>query len=373
MIAIFLNMLLPMAATPARPATPAPRLSLNVTADLDNQRTLFSWPGQRCADRRMQPDAPVRAFRRADGQITLISGSYVNWTMTGPSFDSLKVNCDSVFSPEGAGAGDQAWIEATYTPDGRTVGALLSREIADDKRPGACVPGPDNSCWLGDIIAARSTDMGQNYSKGSVVATLGDKRPANGRRYGAFTTSNIAKGPNGFYTIAFLEAKDMIRGNCLLRSDDPLDPARWRGWDGKGFTLNMNDPASAQRCATLANLNQPVRSIAWVSAKKRWIAVLSDNKASGGRQRPGVYFADSPNLFRWNTPRLLADSAISLVGPEVQQRRWFYPVILDPNSKSRNFDTIDHPDALLIFVAHRPGKGKGPINKNLVTVNVHIE
>lgn len=372
MIAILLNMFMPMAALPSK-SDPAPAPRLTITANVEDQRTLFSWPGQKCADRRMQPDAPVRAFRRADGQVSLIAASYVNWTMTGPDFDSLKADCATTFSPEGAGAGDQAWIEATYTPDGRTVGALLSREVADDKRPGACVPGPDNSCWLGDIIAARSTDMGRNYSKGPVVATLGNQRPANDRRYGAFTTSNIAKGPDGFYTVAFLEAKNVIRGNCLLRSDDPLDPTRWRGWDGTGFSLNMNAPNSARRCATLDNLDQPVRSIAWIPAKKRWIAILSTNKMSGGQRRPGVYYSDSADLLRWSAPSLIAEAAISLTGQEFQQRRWFYPVILDPNSKSRNFDTIDHADALLILTAHRAPKGKGGTRKELVAIKVRID
>lgn len=368
MIAILLNMLLPMGAPPSRPL-PQPATPLTITTVPAEQRILFSWPSQRCPDKRMLPDAPVRAFRRADGQISLIAASYVNWTMTGSSFDTLKTDCRSVFGPEDAGAGDQAWIEATYTPDGRTVGALLSREIADDKRPGNCIPAAGNSCWLGDIIAARSGDMGQSYSKGPIVASLGSKRTPNGNRYGAFTTSNIARGSDGFYTLAFLESKGVVRGNCLLRSADPLDPASWRGWDGQGFTLAMGTPESAQRCATLNNLDQPVRSIAWIPGKKRWIAVLAASQPGNGA---GFYFSESPDLRRWSGLKLIARASIS-GGPGDRQRRWIYPVILDPDSKSRNFDTIDHADALLIYTDHSPAKGKGPDRKDLVAVKVHID
>lgn len=77
MIAILMNMLRPMGAPPSRPL-PQPTAPLAITMAPADQRILFSWPSQRCPDKRMLPDAPVRAFRRADGQMSLIAASYVN-------------------------------------------------------------------------------------------------------------------------------------------------------------------------------------------------------------------------------------------------------------------------------------------------------
>ena len=69
-------------------------------------------------------------------------------------------------------------------------------------------------CWLNNILAARSTDMGRSFSllpgAGRMVATLGDRYPAEARsRYGVFTTSNIVHHGDGYYMVAYLQAESM--------------------------------------------------------------------------------------------------------------------------------------------------------------------
>ena len=77
-------------------------------------RTLYRWSTDRCEDEFI-PDAPARAFRRADGRMALLATHRENWLLVGADFASLKPDCRSVMrssaqGPDGAG---DLWIEAT--------------------------------------------------------------------------------------------------------------------------------------------------------------------------------------------------------------------------------------------------------------------
>ncbi|MFC3440469.1 hypothetical protein ACFOKF_04505 [Sphingobium rhizovicinum] len=353
-------------------AAASPGATLDLRPQPDQQKPIFDWSKQRCPNDNIIPDAPARAFRRADGQISLIATHFVNWTLTGPRWSSLRTDCRPVFGPADTGANQHAWIEATYTMDGRTVTALLSRELSIDTDPRNCKPGKGVSCWLSDIVTAQSGDMGRHYRMGKVAATLGDRMPAaSPSRYGAFTTSNIARGQSGYYMVVFLDGPGSPKGNCLLRSDNPMNPALWRAWDGQQFTLDLSSPAQARRCHALPHLDAPVRSINWLPRQKRWVAMMAAQRMIDGKATQGFFYAQSADLRNWGLARLLLPAPVFRLEPG-RDYMLSYPVLIDPDSRSRNFETLDHDQALLLFVRRRFEGANGTMDRDLLSMPVQI-
>src|SRR3954470_18863291 len=68
------------------------------------------------------PDAPLRAFRDADGQVVAFGLHYVNRGLRGASLAALKIDCrvvlDSGNNPDPAAYDEHSWITATWTDDG---------------------------------------------------------------------------------------------------------------------------------------------------------------------------------------------------------------------------------------------------------------
>jgi hypothetical protein len=356
----------------AAAAAVSPTATFDLHAQPKQEKLIFDWSQQRCPDITIIPDAPARAFRRADGQISLIATHYVNWALTGATWSSLKPDCRPIFSPADTGANQHAWIEATYTRDGRNIAALLSRELSIDHNPQNCTPRKGKSCWLGDIVAAQSSDMGRSYRLGKVTATLGNKMPDNSpMRYGAFTTTNIARGKDGYYMLAFLDGIGTPRGNCLLRTTDPMNETLWRAWDGKQFTLDLSKPDQALRCKALPQLDAPVRSINWLPRHKRWVAMMAGQHDINGRPTQGFYYAESSDLRNWTPARLLVETQI-FEAASGWESIVNYPILIDPASKSRNFDTLDHDQILLVFVRRWFENNRGFMDRDLLSMPVRI-
>ncbi|HEY0419668.1 MAG TPA: hypothetical protein VGC80_09135, partial [Acetobacteraceae bacterium] len=340
-------------------------------------RTLYRWSTDRCEDEFI-PDAPARAFRRADGRMALLATHRENWVLVGADFGSLKPDCRSVLrssehGPEGAG---ELWIEATYTRDGRDVVALVSQDLSRRTRAEGCdrrdLPG---RCWLNNILAARSTDMGRSFSllpgSSRMVATLGDRYPAEARfRYGVFTTSNIVHHGSGYYMLAYLQAEPMQPpGNCLFRTEDPFVPGSWRGWDGKDFSIDLAKPGGSGRpCASLSPrvLQTEVRSLTYVPGRGVWLAVFRGRMMLDGDTAPipGFYYAQSRDMLDWQAPRRIL-AAPTQARQDDTTVVTNYPSLLDPESLSRNFESLDSGRPVLLFTVQHLQKGQGSMNRDL--------
>ncbi|WP_149539537.1 hypothetical protein [Siccirubricoccus phaeus] len=352
------------------------------------QQTLYSWQSARCEDEYI-PDSPARAFRRADGQVALIATHRENWMMVGPDFTQLRPVCRSIlpraaYQPLGL---NLLWIQGIYTPDGRHVAALLSHDRSAPTKRAGCVPDPSRRtarCWLNDILAAVSDDMGESFRLlppgERLVASLGDAYPSNGtHRFGVFTLSNIAQGPDGFhYVIAAAEGDGIQRpGNCLLRSQDPMRPELWRAWDGTDFTVDMRHPGTPQPCAVLpsASLPSEVRSLLWDARQRSWIAVFQTRRRdpASGQAWTGIAYSVSPDLFRWGPPVPLLQAPTR--AREGGARSFIaYPSLIDPASRSRNFDTLEGDAPLLTFaVRHLDRAGRGSMNRDIGYVRLRVQ
>jgi hypothetical protein len=157
----------------------------------------------------------------------------------------------------------------------------------------------------------------------------------------------------------FAEAEGaQARGVCLLRSRDLADPGGWRAWDGKGFDVRFADPyreavAEPARhvCAPVApaQLGHLVTSLTRHEASGLYIALSAGYRAPapGVEKVTGIFAATSPDLLQWSEPQLVWRAPI-LWRHGCEGTPVFYPALLDPDTPSRNFETVDERGFLFL-------------------------
>lgn len=309
-------------------------------------QTVFSGGPGLCGDA-MVPDAPVRAWRTADGGVRLIASYHVNRVLSGPDLDHLAPDCRIVYrgaeSHQPADYDDHAWIAATHTTDGRTVHALVHDELHGHLRPDLCPAARYLACWENRVTGAVSSDGGETFRRTGLVAALPYRYDgAAGRPVGYFNPSNIIEKDGWYYATVFATAwRDQRPGTCLMRSRDLADSASWRAWDGQAFSVRFQDPyqtgeapesPGSHVCAPVGALMAPVSGIVRHRTSGRYIATLA---ATGG-----VYVSTSRDLISWSPPKLAWPVAV--MGRQGCDHPWAlaYPVLLDGDAPGRNFDSV---------------------------------
>lgn len=311
------------------------------------------------------PDTPARAWRGADGLIRLVSGSEESRALVGPGLDALRRDCTVLYRGGGAddpGAyDDRAWIHATYV-DGDRVTALAHVEYHGDRRPGVCASTDAAACWRNAIVELRSDDGGRSFRRVGPVAVLpyrytGDE----GRRSGYFNPSNILRRGDFLYAFVFAEALGaQRRGACLLRRPVDGGPADWRSWDGRGFGVRFADPyveavddPARHVCVPLAGLSSTISSVVWSPARDSFLAITAATlRDAAGVPRAGVYWTSSPDLLRWSRPRLLRELPLLWRRDCAAPAAYAYPALLDADSPSANFETVD--GGFWLYLARMP-------------------
>lgn len=291
------------------------------------------------------PDAPARAFRTADGRVTLMATYYVDRVLRGADLDHLKPDCQIVY--RGAENTDPAlfnghdWIAAPYTLDGRTVYGLVHDEYWGQQRPDLCPAAKYMSCWYNRVTSVVSTDGGASFHRSGLIAVPPYPYDGTlGRHVGYFNPSNIIE-MNGWYYATFFATqwKDQGAGNCLMHTNRLDEPGAWRGWDGKEFSVQFVDPYRSGNfdpakhvCAPLPQLHAPIGSIVRHRPSGRYIA----NMAAKG----GFFISTSSDLRDWTPPQLLW--SVPLSGEQGCDHPWVanYPALLDSASPDRNFDSV---------------------------------
>jgi hypothetical protein len=340
--------------------------------------TSFRWETTPC-NGHLIPDTPARAFRRSDNSIVVVASSDQNWILIGQTFESLRPQCTPVLSSSEALLG-LLWIEATFTQDGKHVDGLATRALPDSRHLGC--HSTQGSCWLNDLVAVKSEDGGRSFSVGDVVASVRTSyKPDQNGRIGFFTTTNIAFHDGGYYalfsyTMAARDGHAGSSGNCLVHTDDVGDPSSWRAWDGHGFNRTLrNVDAQILPCDPVSPtiLSHEARSLTYVTAKNDWIVVFSDRIKLAGDMAglPGFYMASSSDLVHWSgVARLMVGHQQREPGGCNDFVR--YPSLIDPNSHSRNFDTIDTPEADVFFTYNHLKNCVGTYNRDLDYISVPL-
>ena len=236
------------------PPGPVSRQRLVVTGP---EEVVFDWTTDRCEDAHI-PDITARAFRNADGEVSLTIGHWNNYRMIGPSLDDLASDCATIqlgsdYDPDPAAFNDSEWIGSVYTDDGETVYAVVHNEYRGDThdaaRPGQCPSDQRLPCLDTSFTMAVSTDGGDTFDHiaeppNHLIATLPYTYRDDTVPSGIRQPSNIVQGPDGLYYLFgnVSDQPDEEQWVCAMRTPDLADPSAWRYWTGSDFTGEWKDP-----------------------------------------------------------------------------------------------------------------------------------
>jgi hypothetical protein len=311
------------------------------------------------------PDVNARAFRAADGSVSLIALHFINRALKGPDLDHLNIACDVVLgSKQSANPAEydgRRFITALWSNDGAHVAALVHNEYHADQFPGRCTSAGDLACWYNTILSFRSENFAP--SRPLVVAGAPFRQDVEqGRHRGFFNPSNIVAHAAYKYALISTTGWDkQASGACLFRNADPLDSAGWRAFDGKEFSVRYNDPYAAKApaprpCAPIAPFGFPVGAIVRHRPSGVFIAVWEAPKNESDRPVAGFYTAFSRDLLNWSAPQLLLAGG-TMMGPACAAdgsgrdgSLIAYPSILDSKAEGRNFDNVGD-DAWLYYAS----------------------
>ena len=323
-------------------------------------QTVFQYSTMAC-DSQDIPDDAARAFRDYMGVVHLIASHSINRAMTGPDVNHVQQLCNIIYedsnSADPSTFDDMGWLETYYTEDGINVYAMVALDYHPYRHnlPCGTTPADADNCWYGTDIAATSSDGGYSF----VSPAQGAPRLIAGSPYqfdstytatsGAFVPSNIVKRTDGYYYVVVSMVGRGVQktGDCVLRTQNLADPQSWRAWDGTGYTIQFVDPyptppanpaANACTVVSAANLISPMRNLLELPNQQGYLGILySQNTDSHGNVTFNTYSTTSLDLINWTAPVLILSLPETL---GTSPSTYAYPSLIDPNSTSRNFNTM---------------------------------
>ncbi|MFC1679757.1 Ig-like domain-containing protein [Elusimicrobiota bacterium] len=313
---------------PEPPPPPIPQLEV-----VGETETVFDWSEDACETGHM-PDSPARAFRDADGKVSLFSASWVNYRMVGDSLDTVKPVCSSMMQstrdPVFEHSAYNEWLVSPYTPDGQSVYSLVHNEwyayLVDEK----CDPKYPPGGWVNSVTLAVSRDGGRSFSHPDDYIILQPSTPwdksypcvkENWTLYGAMNSSNIIEREGYYYAFSLSWSdpeKVLDTGPCLMRTQDLGSASAWEVWTPYGW-----DSSRHAACAPIqrAKMRHMTHSLTYSTYLEAYVFM--------NKHKDGVYFSLSRDLFHWTEPvRFLP----------LEEENEYYS-LLDPESPSRNFET----------------------------------
>ena len=320
----------------------------------------FDWSAQKCNNDDI-PDQPARAFREANGTINFVDTHHTMWRNTTTNLTTLTHRCSPVMMNSGNNTDpsmydDKEWIASPWSPDGTTVYTLLHMEYQGWRHApgGYCIrsgePFSDKQkCWMNALTLATSTNGGSTFSHTAPPTHLVASPPRRWERgngpLGFFQPSNIVRGADGWHyvTSRIMGPAPQPPGSCLMRTRNISDPTSWRGWNGSSFSvtfpnpyLNTLDPAEhVCQGIGVATLSE---TLTWSTYFKKWILIGSSDNADGS-SGPGFYYFLSDDLINWSAATNVMEAELPWTWVCNDPSFVRDPSILDPASKSRNFDT----------------------------------
>ena len=306
-------------------------------------------------------DAGLRAFRDRQGQVVGIASEYRTRIMTGPSLLEMSKHCavslDSAANPDPAVHNDWTWILATWTPDGVNVLGIGHNEYHGENHAGRCLGKTPRECRYGTLVFLESHDGGRHFTRSATrpLAAVPVRQAGDfGKDIGFFSPSNIFHSGSAEYVFVRTSGGGaQPAATCLFRSSEPLNPDSWQMYDGKGFRTQRFDPyrddtATYIPCAQIPRLNGMVWSVLTHEASGRLIALLTVIDPVTRQNRLAISTSQDP--LHWTHPVMIAADFFGGKATCDKEGIYWYPSLIDPNSKARNFDTTgDNP---VLFVAN---------------------
>lgn len=371
---------------PTLPIEPSPRpYPFPGMATVGPVEVVFDWTVHRCEPLDI-PDLPARAFRDADGNVQLISAHLASRRLIGPTLGEVARDCAPVLvsthDSDPARFADNEWIASTYTEDGTAVYAVIHNEFHGWEH-GRCTGDENFACWYNALTMAVSNDGGESFRH---IATPPDHLVANlpypyedaAGPYGVFEPGNIIKKDNAYYMFVRVdEYKSDSQRVCLLRTTELADPASWRAWDGRDFSVVMGSPyeqsegqGPARHCAAMdPDLGMLESSITYNTFLNRYVMVgISTDNFSSDREIWGVMYAFSDDLIDWERRVLLFETPLPWSVQAGNPRTYLYPALIDPESESRNFETSGKSAYLYLTRFN----GGDPLDRDLIRIPVEF-
>lgn len=325
---------------------------LVVATPVGADQVIFEGPKQGC-DPNDIPDAPLRAYRLADGRIAAFGLHFDNRRLAGSSLASLRIECPVVFRGTGdanpAKFDDRIWIAATRTTDGRRVEALGHAEYHGEAHPGRCPHSDNLKCLWVSVIGLVSEDGGASFRRSPApVAVPGLKAEAEmGRHRGFFNPTNIITHHGAeHFMVAQTGWNGQPFGVCLFRRVG----SGWHAWDGKGFQTRFPSPYEAGfvpqgACAPLPPFLLVPGSVTKHRASGAWLALFPGHKGGsdmrgGTLAASGFYVSASRDLINWSAPTLVMETPLLGERPCGLPSVSAYPVLIDEAAEGRNFDNV---------------------------------
>jgi hypothetical protein len=350
--------------------------------------TIFDWSTQRCQSNNI-PDAPAHAIRDARNRIQIYVSHWVNYRLTGRTFNSLTYDCHTLMASGESGDpstfNNKEWLGSFYTEDGRRIYALVSNEFQGTLFVGFCTSGNYFKCLYTSISGAVSYDYGDDYTnlpnplvRASAYQYFNDSGP-----YGVNVPSNIVKAKDGYY-YALYHAEDylaQVPGACLMRTRNLRDTTSWRSWTGSSFSLARKNPyvvvpmerAEPYICTPVdfASIELMSQSLTWNTYFHKWLLVGNAGKYDPDRNENvyGMYYSTSSDLIHWSDRKLLVEVPLPHTWVCGQEFPWGFPSVIDHDSHSRNFDTSDRTFYLYYTLNNRANCVSG-LDRDLVRVPI---
>ena len=210
-------------------------------------------------------------------------------------------------------------------------------------------------CWYNAITLATSTDGGYTFTHAPapshLVASVPYKYVQSDAPYGYFSPSNVIKQPDGYYySMIQTEAYGLQKlGECVIRSKTPASVTSWRAWDGTGYNVKFinpytnPDPPDTHVCEPVSfpEIDKMVQSLTLSSFFGKYLLVGQsyDYEQGTGRVVYGAYYSTSTDLIHWSHRTLLMEAELPWSYQCGDENPIAYPVVLNPGSTARNFDT----------------------------------
>ena len=363
-----------------------------ITGRLEGSRTIvFESPKDACNGNDI-PDAMARAFRDYEGTVHLVASSSETFQNLGGTLEDVHHSCDPAFTsaghPNPAAYNDQIWLTSFYTFDGVKVAALSHTEYHGWTHPNQCDTQNINQCEYDSDTFHLSTDGGYHFESfkappRNFVAGVPYRYQVDGGPTGFSVDTGIIHYRGWYYAVATAWTwppgcygqtgpnRCLINGGAPIRTHDVFDPASWRAWGGKGFSVQFVDPYLGPVANPQEHVFASVPYMEYIyalnvfrhgdcSRRKHDFESAEDfcpgdvvfatlwDVYDNNLGPQGLYFSTTEDLVHWTKPTLVVTSN-DLLAHDPTGSYYAYFSVLDPQAPDRNFSVVGD-QAFLYFV-----------------------
>ena len=348
---------------------------------------VYDWSVNKCGDYDI-PDEPTRAFKDDTGKVQLWNQQPTNhrWIANTTLDSPYSHPCAIVMSSSGSCTASnfnyKEWLASPWTPDGKTIYALVHNEYYGQNCSSGCPSS--NACWYNAITSAYSTDSGATFTQLAAPNQLVAANPyqfSQDGPNGYFAPSNTVRARDGyFYAMFRAEDKNLQQlGTCIMRTRDLSDPSSWRGWNGSSFTVQFINPyfvttnPGAHICAPVDfnSIGTITESLTYNTYFRKWMLLGNSIGDPPNGKPPGVYFSLSDDLLDWTNATLLMEAEVRWATDCVPPDPIKDPSLLDPASTSRNFETVGQTGQLFYTWYHMDGCN-GTWDRDLIRIPIQF-